>query len=175
MPSSLRNTGFAVCMKSEAGGLNQRFPKENFDYLFTMLDPHGLERFEAAIKELGYVAHWENRNTEVFLLKVQTPYSSGLRPNGSSIRPKMTWNSQNQLEFRNLSLASLVNEIENLANVRVTDETALPAPYDFDLNCSESDLTNLDWDSVNEALGQLGLELVPTNLPTQTLVVETVK
>jgi hypothetical protein len=36
-------------------------PTEGFDYLYTLRDPNGLGHFEAAIKKLGYTAHWEDQ------------------------------------------------------------------------------------------------------------------
>ena len=61
-----------------------------------------------------------------------------------------------------------------MANVPVVDKTGLTNRFDFDLNCSKTDLENRDWNYTNEALDPLGLELVPTNMPIETLVVEKV-
>ena len=47
--------------------------------------------------------------------------------------------------------------------------------FDFDLNCTRTDLANRNWDNVNQALGRLGLELVSTNMPIEMLVVEKAK
>ena len=55
------------------------------------------------------------------------------------------------------------------------DATGLTDRFDFDLNCTESDLKNHSWDAVNVALGKLGLELVATNMPIEMLVVERAK
>ena len=150
-------------------------PTNHFDYLFTVRDGSAGERFEAALRRLGYAAHWEDRDTEVALLKVKIQNSPGLRPDVLQKRPAMKWAAQDRLEFRNLSLASLANEIQDLANIPVTDETGLPASYDFDLNCLESDLTSRNWDSISDAVGDLGLEIVLTNQPMRMLVVENTK
>jgi uncharacterized protein (TIGR03435 family) len=72
-------------------------------------------------------------------------------------------------------MSGLAVGLEYLANTPVIDETGLTNRFDFDLNCTETDLKNHDWDSVNLALGKLGLELVPTNMPIEMLVVEKVK
>ena len=76
--------------------------------------------------------------------------------------------------FRNLSLGSLANEIESLGNIHVVDQTSRSMAYDFDLNLSKSDLTNHDWESVNQSLVQIGLELVQTNMPMKMLIVDKV-
>jgi len=69
----------------------------------------------------------------------------------------------------------LAYSLEFRADVPVMDTTGLTNRFDFDLDCTESDLKNHDWDSVNLALGKLGLELVSTNMPLEMLVVEKVK
>jgi uncharacterized protein (TIGR03435 family) len=65
--------------------------------------------------------------------------------------------------------------LEDNSNFPVTDTTGLTDHFDFDLNCKQTDLENRNWDAVNRALGKLGLELVPTNMPIEMLVVEKAK
>ena len=65
--------------------------------------------------------------------------------------------------------------LEDNSNFPVTDATGLMDHFDFDLNCKQTDLENRNWDTVNLALGKLGLELVPTNMPIEMLVVEKAK
>jgi uncharacterized protein (TIGR03435 family) len=69
----------------------------------------------------------------------------------------------------------LVSSFEFWGNRPVIDETGLSDKFDFDLACSEADFTNRDLDAVNQALDPLGLELVPTNMPVEMLVVEKAK
>jgi uncharacterized protein (TIGR03435 family) len=64
---------------------------------------------------------------------------------------------------------------EYWANVPVTDETGITNRFDFDLHCRQADLEDRNWDKVNQALDQLGLELVPTNMPIEMLLVEKAK
>ena len=78
----------------------------------------------------------------------------------------------NRLEFQNESLHALASETEALANIPVVDETSVTNHFDFDLNCSQTDLESRDLDSLNQALDPLGLELIPTNMPIKMLVVE---
>jgi uncharacterized protein (TIGR03435 family) len=78
-------------------------------------------------------------------------------------------------------MLNLAYALEDKADVPVFDQTQLTdfsgfdLRFDFDLNCTDSDLKNHDWKAVNQALGNLGLELVPTNLPLKVLVVEKAK
>jgi RNA polymerase sigma factor (sigma-70 family) len=149
-------------------------PKYKFDYLYTMLDTK-TGRFETALRKLGYVASWQEPDTQVYLLRVVTPGSSALKTDSSAQDPGEKWTSENRLAFRSRWLGSLANEIQDLANVPVIDQTGDPAAYDFDFNCPKSDVTDQNWDSINASLAQLGLQLVPTNMPMRMLVVEKAK
>lgn len=150
-------------------------PKGNFDYLCTLIDNSAEKRFETAIKKLGYVAHWQGPVVQVYLFRVVTPGSPALKPDNSGKRLGEGRVSDNQLNFRSRSLASLANEIQDLASVPVIDQTGDPAFYDFDFHCPKSDVTNQNWDSVNASLASLGLQLVATNMPMRMLVVEKTK
>jgi uncharacterized protein (TIGR03435 family) len=72
-------------------------------------------------------------------------------------------------------MSNLAYGFEDRAGVPVLDQTGLADRFDFDLDCTEADLKNRNWDAVNLALGKLGLELVPTNMPIEMLVVEKAK
>ena len=151
-------------------------PKSKFDYLCTILDSKAGEHLQTAIKKkLGYIAIWQQRDTDVFLLKVQKDAFSGLKPASLSNNSETWRDSETRLEFRNRSLWSLANEIQNVINMPVLDQTGRTDALDFDLNCTRTDLANRNWDSIDQALGRLGLELVPTNMPIEMLVVEKVK
>jgi len=98
-----------------------------------------------------------------------------LKASNPASKPLVRENAQGQIEFQNRYPGDLTYQIESLANVPVRNETGLAGSFDFILDCSQADLANRDWETVNRALDQLGLELVPTNLPVQMLVVEKVK
>jgi uncharacterized protein (TIGR03435 family) len=177
-----RNRSFAQLITKAYGGsppyivLPVHWPKDNFDYLCTILDSRAGEHLQVAIKrKLGYVANWQQRDTEVFLLKVQTPNSVGLKSASRSSNSEAWRDSESRLEFRNRSFASLADQLQNAFNVPVLDQTGRADALDFDLNCTRTDLANRNWDNVNQALGRLGLELVSTNMPMNMLVVEKAK
>jgi uncharacterized protein (TIGR03435 family) len=73
------------------------------------------------------------------------------------------------------AVSNLAYALEDKAGVPVFDQTGLTDHFDFDLNCTESDLKNHDWNAVNLAVGKLGLEFVSTNMPIEMLVVEKAK
>ena len=88
----------------------------------------------------------------------------------------MLWRDSGiRLEFQDRPLGDLASETEALANIPVINKTGLTNHFDFVLNCKETDMENQKLDSVNQALEQLGLGLVPGREPITMLVVEKVK
>jgi len=177
-----RNRSFEQLITKAYGGtpaytvLPGFVPKDNFDYLCTLLDSRAGEHLQAAIKKkLGYIANWQQRDTDVFLLKVHTPNSPGLQPANHAGNYEVWRDGQSRLEFRNRSLQSLASEIESAVNSPVLDATGRGDALDFDFNCAEAELAGRNWDRINEALGRLGLELVSTNRSLNMLVVQKAK
>ena len=158
-------------------------PTDRYDYIACL--PYGKGANEKALqaevkRKFGVIGKIETRAMDVWLLKVKYPNAPGLKRNdkdhGNGLFTKPYgfhgWHE---------AMSNLAYALEDKAGVPVFDQTGLtdffgfPLRFDFDLNCTESDLKNHDWDAVNLALGKLGLELVPTNLPMKMLVVEKVK
>ena len=155
-------------------------PTNRYDYIACL--PYGPWANEKALqaevkREFGVVGKIKTRDADVWLLKVKYPNAPGLKRNdkdhGNGLFTKPYgfhgWHE---------GMSNLAYAIEDKAGVPVFDQTRLTdffgfdLRFDFDLNCTESDLKNHDWDAVNQALGKLGLELVPTNMPLKMLVVE---
>jgi len=158
-------------------------PTNRYDYIACL--PYGPWANEKALqaevkREFGVVGKIKTRDADVWLLKVKYPNAPGLKRNdkdhGNGLFTKPYgfhgWHE---------GMSNLAYAIEDKAGVPVFDQTSLTdffgfdLRFDFDLNCTESDLKNHDWDTVNQALGKLGLELVPTNMPIEMLVVEKTK
>ncbi|MGA2853843.1 MAG: TIGR03435 family protein [Verrucomicrobiota bacterium] len=152
-------------------------PTGRYDYIACL--PGGEGANEKALqaevkKKFGVVGKIETREAAVWLLKVKYPNAPGLKRNdkdrGNALRTVAGgfygWHE---------AMANLAYAFENMADVPVIDQTGIIGRFDFDLHCTETDLKNHDWDAVNRALNQLGLELVPTNMPLEMLVVEKAK
>jgi uncharacterized protein (TIGR03435 family) len=152
-----------------------QLPAGRYDYIACL--PGGEDENEKALQEevkrkFGVVGKTETREADVWLLKVKYPNATGLKLNktrdeGNGFGPALGgfrgWNEP---------MSGLAVGLEYLANAPVFDETGLTNRFDFDLNCKETDLVNRDLDAVNQALDRLGLELVPTNMPIEMLLVE---
>jgi uncharacterized protein (TIGR03435 family) len=154
-------------------------PARKYDYIATL--PGGQTANEKALQEeirrkFGVVGKTETRATDVWLLKVKFTKAPGLKLNTGGAWPKQGSGIEpvSSESFRgfNVPIIGLIADFENRANVPVIDGTGLTNLYDFDLKCSQDDLKSRNWDKVNQALDPLGLELIPTNMPIEMLVVE---
>jgi uncharacterized protein (TIGR03435 family) len=158
-------------------------PTSRYDYIACL--PYGVGANEKALQaevkqEFGVVGRVETRNTDAWLLKVKSPDLPGLKRSDRSPGNGLFTTSSGFRGWHE-GMINLAYALEDKAGVPVFDQTELtdffgfPLRFDFDLNCTESDLKNHDWNAVNLALGKLGLELDPTNMPIEMLVVEKAK
>jgi uncharacterized protein (TIGR03435 family) len=153
-------------------------PTNRFDYIACL--PGGILVNEKALQEevkrtFGVVGKSQTRVAAVWLLKAISAHAPGLKLNLSGDKGNSFGLTPNGFRGWNEPTSGLAMGLESAANVPVNDETGLTNRFDFDLNCSQTDLEKTNWASINEALGQLGLQLVPTNLPTEVVVVEKAK
>ena len=125
-------------------------------------------------KRFGIIGRLEMRATDVMLL---TPSNTGIRnikeshqmPNGHAIKP-----DDKGYSFYEQQISSLAHMLEERLQIPIIDQTGLTNTYDFTIPWEH------DWPSNQEGLkivirDRLWLELVPTNMPIETLVVEKVK
>ena len=136
---------------------------------------------QAEVKRVfGVMGKIETRAMDVWLLKVKYPNAPGLKRNNKD-HGNGLFTKPYGFHGWHEGMSMLAYALEDKAGVPVFDQTRLTdffgfdLRFDFDLNCTESDMKNHDWDAVNLALGKLGLELVPSNKPIEMLVVENVK
>jgi uncharacterized protein (TIGR03435 family) len=155
---------------------NVQLPAGRYDYIACL--PGGKEANEQALqaevrRQFGVIGKIETRDADVWLLKVKVSNPPGLKRNDTPGNGLFT--TPNGFRGWHEAMSNLAYALEGMAGVPVIDETGLAGRFDFDLNCTESDLKNHDWNAVNLALGKLGLELVATNMPIEMLVVEKAK
>jgi uncharacterized protein (TIGR03435 family) len=148
-------------------------PDDSYDFIASL--PSGnREALQMEIRrKFGVLAKREMVKTNVLLLTVKYPNAPGLKPStkrggGSSL-------GQGRFTGVNLPISHIVGYAEVFLNTPVIDRTGLNRNFDFDLKWDE------EWDDRRRQipgpfkqalLDQLGLELVPTNMPIEMLVVE---
>lgn len=129
-------------------------------------------------RKLGLTARVETRQVEALALKVRRPGAAGLKPStgrGGYSDPWGQFHCDGQrLGTLHPSEFSLSMEMELWLRKPVVDQTGLTGKYKVDLTWEITGAGGeTDYASLNQALvDQLGLELVPTNLPVDMLVVD---
>ena len=152
-------------------------PQQKYDFIANL--PQGsMESLKGELKnKLGLIGRPEERDTDILLLKVQTPDAPGLKPPAGGQR---AWDGIGRFHCENQTIDGasrtafcLTTELEALLGVPVVDQTGLTQKYDIDLTWKEPAEPDPDHTALKQAmLDQLGLELVPTNMPIEMLVVD---
>jgi uncharacterized protein (TIGR03435 family) len=155
--------------------LSTELPPGKYDYIANL--PRGSA--EALQKEIqrkfGVVGRREMRETDVLLLMVKSRNAPGLRPSTTRRNSSLS-NEGNRFSCVNLPLTGLVDYLEYYLGIPVVDQTSLTRRFDIDLKVNEQDWQQHNPDALKQVLlDQLGLELVPTNMPIEMLVVEKVE
>jgi uncharacterized protein (TIGR03435 family) len=132
-------------------------------------------------RQFGIVGRFETVETNVLELTVKYPNAVGLKPSVSNYGS--TSEGGGQITMTRATLDDLAQGLENCSERFVINQTDLTNNFDFRIQW-KAYWTNSD-DSVNEhpnfnamkaaLTDQLGLDLVPTNMPIEMLVVEKVK
>ncbi len=157
-------------------------PVGNYDFIAKL--PEGSRPQDVSIalqkeirRKFGLVGHLKMQNTDVLLLTVKTSNANGL-----TIHDSQTPGSHFEAgEFGKFSLANrplheLTDYLAGDFQVPIVNGTGIESNIDATLNWNRKDWEHPNLDGLKQALAdQLGLELVPTNMPIEMLVVEKVK
>ena len=123
-------------------------------------------------------ARTEMRDTDVLLLTVKYKNASGLKHSANKSSDGSGNNGAGHYHWADAPLSELTGFLENYFEIPVVDRTGLAGQFNINIKWAERDA---DWkhrkpDALKQVLlDQLGLELVPTNMPVEMLVVEKVK
>jgi uncharacterized protein (TIGR03435 family) len=150
-------------------------PPDEYDFIVTVPgDP--MKALQQEIKnQFGFVARHEMLETNVLLLRVKNPNAPGLRP--ASGKSSNNSAGPDHISVVNDTLWPLDAYLEGyFFKVPVIDQTGLTGRFDYEVKWSvPRNSQHLGLDGLKQALlDQLGLELVPTNMPIEMLVVEKV-
>jgi uncharacterized protein (TIGR03435 family) len=125
-------------------------------------------------KKFGLVGKYEMRDMDVLLLKVEHPNAPGLKPGTPQVLSGLV--TRGLIHNKNISISRLAFDLGWDLQIPVIDQTGLVGNYDFDFPENLGDTPAEKLQIVRQWLfDQLGLELAPTNMPVETLVVERAK
>jgi len=146
--------------------------KGHFDYLVTV-PSRQRERLQAAVKtELGYTAHWENRDTDVLLLETVTPNPPAFKLSTATIGNVML--GRHKYQFIRGRPSSLLGFLDAGFKRPVLDRTGLTNFYDFSVEITWPWNSAPNRQQLEDMLGNLGLKLQPATESIPMLVVEKV-
>jgi len=150
-------------------------PKNNFDFLVTVLSGRD-EHLRAEIqKRTGFKAHPETRDADVLALKIMDPALPGLKESGADEKPGQNMKG-GRLYFTHQKLSMILEPLEHIIKTPVVDKTALTGYYNFSVawnpKIQKGELTQ---DDVEAILKEWGLRLDPDVAPMTMLVVEKAK
>jgi hypothetical protein len=152
--------------------LNTELPTNRYDF-FSNWPKGAKEALQAEIKkQFGFIGEVKPIETNALLLEIKDSSVTGLQPRAPYVQPDFGFRSQDgKMSANYMTMDDLANKLEVTMAIPVIDQTGLTTNrFDFTISWNVDDPSNLI--NLNEALTeQLGLELVPTNVPVQMLVV----
>ncbi|MGA3267843.1 MAG: TIGR03435 family protein [Verrucomicrobiota bacterium] len=150
-----------------------QLPQERYDFIVSLPRDSSATLAQEIKRKFGFVARRETIETNALLLVVGNPNAQGLKPSTSS--QASGYFEFGRYRFYKESLSQFATYCEGQCNIPVIDETGLTNNFDIDFKW-QSQKGESEWDGTRRAIrDQLGLELVPTNMPIEMLVVEKVK
>jgi len=149
-------------------------PAGNFDYLVTV--PYRQrERLQAAIKkQLGYTAHWDNRDADVLLLETTAADPPGFTLSASSANGNVSYKN-GRYQFTHMQPTVMLGFLETSFKQPVLDRTGMTNFYDFSVAMNWRGPNGPDQEQLESLLGNLGLKLEPATESTRMLVLEKIR
>jgi uncharacterized protein (TIGR03435 family) len=153
--------------------LPSNHPSGNFVFMFTRSGDWTAALKNEIKKQFGLVAHVETSQTAVLLAKVTNPNAPGLKI-ADHEDDQQIGNFRNVV-FKGVPIDVLTHWLEAATDTPVINETGLTNRYDITVNWKpQADQSEAD--AIRQILPeQFGIELVPTNMPIEMLVVEKVQ
>ncbi|HEX7470176.1 MAG TPA: TIGR03435 family protein [Verrucomicrobiae bacterium] len=154
--------------------ISTELPETKYDFIANLPAGNAEALQQQIKKKFGLIGRIETRETDVMLLKVKYPNAQGLKQNVN--RRQSMRSGSGEYTYTDQPLSSFAGNLEYGLKIPVIDQTGLAGSFDFHLKWNQSDDQSLNLENLKQALtDQLGLELVPTNMPIEMLVVERAK
>ena len=150
--------------------------KNNFDFLVTTSSNPEDHLRNAILKKTGYTASVETRDTDVLVLKIEDPNSTGLKVSDAGEKQDVS-PKKGRLNFTHMKLNVVTDGMEQMLKTPVVDKTDLTNFYDFSLAWDaqtrrQIQSGTLDPETGGKILGEWGLGLEPDTASIEMLVVK---
>ena len=144
-------------------------PQDRYDFIASLPSGNQEALRREIKKQFGLVGQIEAIETNALLLEVKIPNAPGLVSSTKRSGGMQVWHGTFKCDGEPISILSGI--LESIFGIPVVEHTNLKGNYDINIKWQENNLADLK----QVLLNQLGLELVPTNMPIEMLVVEKVK
>jgi len=162
--------GFRHSFSRERMILPTDIPKAHYDLMFIFPNSRIVTLQQAISKKFGYTIEKETRQTEVLVLTVKDPALLALHV--SKKGTKMNHKRDNNVRSTfNEPMSDTAQFLEGAFHKPVLVQPGLSGRYDFTFRWQDPQLRE---EVLNQELEEAGLELLPTNMPIEMLVVEKV-
>jgi len=149
-------------------------PRERFDFLVTMPgDVSEVLRDELKTR-FGLTAHRENLETDALLLRLADPktWEQHINQKKNQYSKTRAAIERSSGPWPKSTMDEMISGLENAIGKPVVNQTGLTEHYDLYYEWNKTS-GKAEKENIQQALlDQLGLELVPTNMPIEMLVVE---
>jgi uncharacterized protein (TIGR03435 family) len=148
-------------------------PPEKYDYVATLPNGSREALHDVLKKKLGLVGHTETKDEEALLLIMQNPNAPGLHPPIHGNTDNMIVNGGHvEIKWQNERVSRINEYLQSASPMPIIDKTGSTKRCSVDItwmeNPQDPEHTNLQ----KVLREQLGLVLVPTNMPVEMLVVD---
>jgi len=163
-------------------------PTNRFDFLAKLVparQPHkntpinenwSVELQKTIAKKFGVEGQIKMREADVLVLKSDKMGAQGFKISHKMLNGRAMIDGLGNIECFEQPISTLTGILERKFQIPIVDQTTLTNTYDYKLKWDELNRKQPNLDGFKQALfDQLGLELVPTNMPIEMLVVERAK
>jgi uncharacterized protein (TIGR03435 family) len=149
-------------------------PTDRYDFI-TTLAQGSREALKQELKnKLGLVGRTEMKDMDAMLLQVRNANAPGVHwPTQGGYSYLNNDGNKHEIKWANKPLSEINNFLESGSPIPIIDQTAATKRCSIDIRWVESWGQDPEHRALQQVLlDQLGLELVPTNMPVEMLVVE---
>jgi RNA polymerase sigma-70 factor, ECF subfamily len=142
--------------------------ESGYDYIANFPKDNNMVFQQAVRKTFGLAGRYETFDTNALILAVKFPNAPRLRAASGESSGNEQWNLYSA---HGQGMDTLVNYLETRLGIVIVDQTQLEGNYDIDFTWDSGTREGLE----QALLGQTGLELIPTNMTVQIVVIEPAK
>ncbi len=148
-----------------------KLPSGKYDYIANLASGSEKTLQQAIKRQFGIIGRFELRRKDVLVLKLKSATALRLIPRKHPWDKAGDWREENLWRWSGQPSDTFADSLEQFFQIPVVNQTGLTNLQDFTFDI-KWDFTSRDPKKFEQALGEAGFELVPTNQPIEMLVVE---